>query len=110
MAITHPFVSAVTDLNEAGIVGPDDWNDGHVGDLSNFLITNEAPTGTINGVNDTFVLANSPVAGSVMLYRNGLRLKESLHYDISDDTITMASGNIPGTGEYLLADYLVAVS
>lgn len=29
LSITHAFVSPVADLNETGIVGPDDWNAAH---------------------------------------------------------------------------------
>ena len=110
MAVTHAFVSAISDGGDANLVRPSNWNADHVGDLSAFIITNEAPSGTINGVNDTFTLANTPVVGSVMLYRNGLRQKESLHFTISGGTITMLSGNIPSTGNWLMADYLVTVT
>jgi hypothetical protein len=42
MAITHTLVSAVVDDGVAGEVGPDEWNDDHVVDIS-FLDLNDVP-------------------------------------------------------------------
>ena len=36
-------------------------------------VTGEAPAGTKNGINETFTLANTFVAKSTAVYRNGLR-------------------------------------
>lgn len=68
---------------------------------------NEVPTGTVNGSNDTFTLANTPTSGTVRLYVNGQRLKvgSGNDYTISSATITFESGAIPATGDVLLADY-----
>lgn len=110
MAVTHSFVSAVADGGDSSLVRPSDWNDNHVGNLSDFAAVNETPSGTINGSNPTFTLAATPVAGSVRLYRNGLRLKATVNFTISGSTITMLSGNIPETDDWLLADYLKTVS
>ncbi len=67
----------------------------------------EVPSGTINGVNITFTLANTPVNGSVHLYKNGLRQAPgvSADYTISNAAITFVAGNVPQTGDILLADY-----
>src|SRR5216683_3557106 len=61
---------------------------------SNF-VDNEVPSGTINGVNATFTLANTPVAGSEHLHKNGLRQSpgSSNDYTISGVTITFNAGN-----------------
>ena len=67
-------------------------------------IDNEAPTGTMNGVNPTFTLANAPISGSVRLYYNGMRLKSGSDYSISGSTITMLV-LFPNSGESFLADY-----
>lgn len=70
---------------------------------------NEVPSGTINGTNPTFTLVHSPVSGSLHLFLNGLRMTPasgsppSGDYTISGSTITML--NIPGSGDFLLADY-----
>lgn len=71
---------------------------------SNFVI-GETPSGTVNGVNVTFTLANTPVAGSLDLYDQGIRLNVGAgnDYTISSATITMLTA--PLTGEVLLADY-----
>lgn len=69
------------------------------------FITNEVPSGTVNGSNDTFTLANTPVAGTVQLYNNGLRQTLTTDYTISSATITFTAGNIPLTGDVLIADY-----
>ena len=110
MAVTHELVSAIADDAVAGEVGPDEWNAGHKGTVADFVITNETPSGTINGSNATFTLAATPVSGSVMLYRNGMRQLESTHFTISGATITMLATHIPDTGDWLLADYLATVT
>lgn len=73
---------------------------------SNF-VDNEVPGGTIDGVNDTFTLANTPTAGTEHLYKNGIRQRVggANDYTISGATITFNAGNIPLTGHTLLVDY-----
>lgn len=73
------------------------------------FIDNEVPSGTVNGVNATFTLANTPTAGTVHLYKNGIRQTPGagLDYTISTATITMLAGNLPQTGDALLADYRI---
>jgi len=72
---------------------------------STLQIRNETPTGTINGTNVTFTLANTPYTNNLRLYKNGVRLKPGAgnDYTISGNTITMATA--PATGTALLADY-----
>lgn len=65
----------------------------------------EVPSGAINGVNVTFTLAHTPVAGSEMVYING-QLDQSgagNDYTISGSTITYLTA--PITGDVLLASY-----
>lgn len=71
---------------------------------SNF-VDDETPSGTVNGANVTFTIANTPIAGSVKLFLNGVRLKVGAgnDYTISGATITMLTA--PLTGEVLTADY-----
>lgn len=54
------------------------------------FITRETPTGTLNGVNTTFTLANTPVAGSEEVFLNGLLQEPAAgnDYTISGATIT----------------------
>ncbi len=75
--------------------------------INNFVF-NEVPSGTINGTNPTFTLANTPVAGTLSLYANGVRqlVGTGNDYTISGNTITFLSGAIPVTGDQILADYI----
>lgn len=63
----------------------------------------ETPTGTINGINNTFTLANTAITGTVRIYLNGQRLKNILDYTYTGSTITMTT--IPFTGDVLIVDY-----
>jgi hypothetical protein len=64
---------------------------------SNF-VDKETPSGSINGSNTAFTLANTPTTGSEHVYLNGL-LQESgggNDYTISTNTITMLTAPISG--------------
>lgn len=68
------------------------------------VVTEEIPTGSINGSNTSFSLANTPVTGSVRVYLNGIRQRSGGNdYSISGTTITMTSA--PVSGDVLLVDY-----
>lgn len=71
---------------------------------SNF-VENEVPSGSINGSNADFTIANTPVAGSERVYLNGMRCfgGSGNDYTISGTTITMATA--PLSGERLIVDY-----
>lgn len=71
---------------------------------SNF-VDSETPSGSINGSNTTFTLANTPTTGTVRLFLNGLRQNAGAgnDYTISSSTITMLTA--PVSGDVLLADY-----
>lgn len=70
-------------------------------------VYSEVPSGTVNGINDTFTLAATPTSGTLRLYKNGLRQKAGAgnDYTLATATITFLTGNIPQTGDTLLADY-----
>lgn len=71
---------------------------------SNF-VDKETPSGSVNGSNVTFTLADTPVSGSEHVYLNGL-LQESgsgNDYTISGTTITMAAA--PLSGEKIRVSY-----
>jgi len=74
---------------------------------SNHIIR-EAPTGAINGSNDIFELAATPIAGKEQVFLNGLlqRPGSGNDYTISGDTITFEDA--PLTGDVLLVSYIVA--
>jgi hypothetical protein len=67
----------------------------------------EAPSGTMNGSNQTFTLAHTP-AGNIQLFYGGLMLREGVGYDftISGTTITLLGDIKPVAGENLMAVYL----
>lgn len=67
----------------------------------------ETPSGTVNGSNTDFVLANTPVAGSEMIFVNGI-LQDSgsgNDYTISGSTITFLTGAIPQSGDKIRVTY-----
>src|SRR3990167_6686209 len=66
-------------------------------------VYNETPSGAVNGSNTSFTLAAAPTAGTLQLYRNGIRLKEGASNDftLSGSTITM--NQAPEAGDALLA-------
>jgi len=66
----------------------------------------ETPTGTVNGSNATFTLANAPnPAGSVAVYRNGLRMTLNIDYTLSGSTITFLQVSLPQSGDTLVCSY-----
>jgi hypothetical protein len=67
---------------------------------------NEVPSGTIDGVNAVFSLANTPQSNTTKLYLNGVRQKSGIgnDYTISGNTITF--GTAPFIDAILLADYI----
>lgn len=66
------------------------------------------PTGTINGINDTFTLPDTPVAG-FQLDRNGV-LQEGGggDYTLTGSTIVYAAGSIPQTGDKHVTYYVIS--
>jgi hypothetical protein len=74
---------------------------------ANFVF-GEVPTGTVDGVNAAFGIANTPVAGTVAVHKNGIRQLPGAgnDYTLAGTTITFLAGNLPQTGDNLLVDYL----
>jgi hypothetical protein len=72
------------------------------------FVFNETPSGSINGSNTAFTLANTPVSGSVQVFRNGqLQLSGAGNdYTISGATITYEYA--PVTGEVLKVSYIIS--
>jgi hypothetical protein len=69
------------------------------------FVTRETPTGTINGSNTTFTLANTPLSGTEMVFLNGILQDAGAgnDYTISGGTITMLAA--PATGDKLRVTY-----
>jgi len=64
---------------------------------SNF-ITRETPSGSVNGSNTTFTLANTPISGTEQVFLNGLLQEPGAgnDYTISTNTITYLSAPLSG--------------
>lgn len=73
--------------------------------LTGSSVDKEVPSGSIDGANTAFSLANTPVAGSEHVYLNGLLQQSGAgnDYTISGATITMAAA--PLSGEKILVSY-----
>lgn len=69
--------------------------------IDSSFVYNEVPTGTINGSNTAFTVANTPTAGTLMLYSDGLRMTPTTDYSITGTSITMVVA--PSTA--LICDY-----
>lgn len=69
--------------------------------------TREVPTGTVDGVNDTFTLASTPFAGTEEVYVNGLQQDAggANDYTISGAVITFNAGAIPQSGSKIRVSY-----
>jgi hypothetical protein len=67
------------------------------------FVNSEVPTGSVNGVNVTFTLANTPVTGSVQVFLNGVRQKLTTDYTIATGTITFVTA--PYTGDDVTVVY-----
>jgi len=75
------------------------------------FVDDETPSGTLDGVNASFTLAEAPAPStSLVLYRNGLLLDPNLDYTLTANAITFQTGAIPKPADILLAYYRVSVS
>lgn len=77
-----------------------------IGLTSSNFVFDETPSGTINGSNASFTIANTPTAGTVRLFRNGVRVLSGSGngYTLSGTTITMTTA--PVSGDSLRVDYM----
>lgn len=67
-------------------------------------VGSEVLGGTPNGVLTTFTLANTPIAGTLEVYQNGLLLRPTTEYTISGTTVTLITA--PSTGDVIMASYM----
>ena len=73
--------------------------------LVNEYITKETPSGAVDGVNDTFMLAYTPESGTEEVYLNGLQQDAGGNdYTIVSDTITFVVA--PLTGDKIRVSYI----
>lgn len=67
----------------------------------------ETPSGTINGSNTVFTLAQTPIENdAVDVFLDGLKQLPTTDYSVSGVTITFVTA--PATGQILKADYIRA--
>ena len=69
------------------------------------FITREAVTGTKNGTNPTFTLANIPTVGSESLFLNGMLLNPGAGNDYTITGLTITMLTLPISTDILLATY-----
>lgn len=77
------------------------WADPALSAVAN--VNNETPSGTMNGVNLTFTLANTPLTNTLKLFHNRTLLKLTEDYSISGATITLVDA--PIANDMLVAFY-----
>lgn len=70
----------------------------------------EVPGGTIDGVNNTFTVANTPLGASLAVFRNGLYQTANSDYTLNGSSIQFVAGAIPQPGDTLVASYRVDTS
>jgi hypothetical protein len=71
---------------------------------SAWAVIRETPSGTVNGSNVTFTLANAPVSGTEQVYLNGL-LQDAGSNDYSISTVTITFVTAPLSGDKILVSY-----
>jgi hypothetical protein len=85
-----------------------DGSSGPCGTGGLMFVDAETPAGTLDGANRTFRLSGVPFpAGSLVLYRNGILLKQGTGYTLLNDTITFSALETPRQSDLLIAWYRV---
>ncbi len=106
-ALTSPGVNANLDV---GVTSQTWAKSTDTGLVSGDFVFNEVPAGAIDDANTTFVLANTPVAGTQQVFLNGVLQFPGAgnDYTISGDTITMldAPKGAPGNPDLVTAHYI----
>jgi len=88
-----------------------DGSSGSCGSGADLYVDDETPAGTIDGSNGSFSLSNAPApAASLLLFRNGIRVRNGVDYNLSGNTITFMTGCVPAPGDMLSASYRVAAT
>lgn len=72
------------------------------------FVDQETPTGTTNGVNNTFTLSQTPnPSASLTVFLNGLLMSLGVDYTLSGSTITFLTASVPQSGDVLLCSYRI---
>ncbi len=70
----------------------------------------ETPGGIVDGTNNTFTLAYTPLGSSLMLFRNGLYMTPNFDYTLTGSTFQFSTGAVPQPGDTLTGSYRVDTS
>jgi hypothetical protein len=70
------------------------------------FVTRETPTGAVNGTNTSFVLANTPVAGSEQVFLNGILQEPGSGNDYTISVATITYLTAPVTGDKVRVNYI----
>jgi hypothetical protein len=88
-----------------------DGTSGPCASTSVTFVDSEIPSGTTDGSNAAFLLANVPnPPTSLALFRNGLLLSQGGDYTLSANIVTFATGAVPQPSDILAAFYRLSVS
>jgi uncharacterized coiled-coil protein SlyX len=73
------------------------------------FIDSEVPSGSVNGTNATFSLANTPApATSLTVFRNGIATAPGIDYTLNGSVITFLAAALPQTTDKIFAYYRMA--
>jgi hypothetical protein len=70
------------------------------------FVTRETPSGAVNGTNTSFVLANTPVAGSESVFLNGILQEPGVGNDYTISVATITYLTAPVTGDKVRVSYV----
>jgi hypothetical protein len=73
---------------------------------SGTLVNREQPTGTLNGSNTSFTLANTPNLGTEQVFLNGALLNSGANSDYVVDGTTLTFTLAPQSGDVILVNYI----
>ncbi len=73
--------------------------------MLSLLVNDETPTGTVNGSNTAFTLANTPKSGTLKVYVNGQRMQSGSGNDYTLSGVTITFTTAPPTNSVILCDY-----
>lgn len=73
---------------------------------SNSLVTDETPSGSVNGVNTTFTTAQPYIGGSLQVFVNGVKQKRVTHFvETTPSTGSFTISDAPQTGDDVMVVY-----
>lgn len=76
------------------------------GEVVGRFVFREVPSGSLDGINLTFVIANSVMSGSETVFLNGLLLNKGSTKDYTMTSQTITLGFAPYAGDVLLVNYI----